>query len=48
MLGYIWLFFIVTAVIVGGINGRIDQVGQAAIDYSKLAVEILAIVLDLA
>ncbi|HSA07408.1 MAG TPA: nucleoside recognition domain-containing protein [Candidatus Gastranaerophilales bacterium] len=40
MLGYIWLFFIVTAVIVGGINGRIDQVGQAAIDYSKLAVEI--------
>ncbi len=40
MLGYIWLFFIVTAVIVGGLNGRIDKVGQAAIDYAGLAVEI--------
>ena len=40
MLGYIWLFFILTAVIVGGINGRIDEVGQAAIEYSKIAVEI--------
>lgn len=40
MLGYIWLFFIVTAVIVGGLNGRINEVGQAAIDYSGIAVEI--------
>ncbi len=40
MLGYIWLFFILTAVIVGGMTGRIEEVGQAAIDYSKLAVEI--------
>ncbi len=40
MLGYIWLFFIVTAVIVGGLNGRIEEVGQAAIDYSRVAVEI--------
>lgn len=40
MLGYIWLFFIVTAVIVGGANGRIEEVGQAAIDYAGIAVEI--------
>ncbi len=40
MLGYIWLFFIVTAVIVAGFTGRIEEVGQAAIDSSKLAVDI--------
>ena len=40
MLGYIWLFFILTAVILGGINGKIEAVTQAAMDYSKLAVEI--------
>lgn len=40
MLGYIWLFFLVTAVIVGGLTGRINEVGQAAIDYAGIAVEI--------
>ena len=40
MLGYIWLLFILTAVILGGINGKIEAVTQAAMDYSKLAVEI--------
>jgi len=40
MLGYIWLFFIVTAVVIGGFTGRIAEVGQAAIDYAKIAVEI--------
>ena len=40
MLGYIWLFFILAALIIGGATGRIAEVGQAAIDYSKMAVEI--------
>lgn len=40
MLGFIWLFFIVTAIILGGINGKIDAVTQAAMDSAKLAVEI--------
>jgi len=40
MLGYIWFFFILTAIIVGGINGRIDAVVQSIVDSSKLAVEI--------
>jgi len=40
VLGYIWLFFIVTAVVLGGINGRIDAVTQAAMDSAKLAVDI--------
>lgn len=39
MLGYIWLFLILTAVVVGAINGKLDEVGQAVIDYSKLAVD---------
>lgn len=40
MIGYIWLFFIITAVILGGINGKIDAVSQAAMDSAKFAVEI--------
>lgn len=40
MLGYIWFFFILTAIIIGGINGRIDAVVQSIVDSSKLAVEI--------
>jgi len=40
MLGYIWLFFIIIAVILGGINGKIDVVSQAAMDSAKFAVEI--------
>lgn len=40
MLGYIWFFFILAAIIIGGINGRIDAVVQSIVDSSKLAVEI--------
>jgi len=40
MLGYIWLFFIITAVVLGGINGKIDAVSQAAMDSAKFAVEV--------
>ena len=40
MLGYIWFFFILAAIVIGGINGRIDAVVQSIVDSSKLAVEI--------
>ena len=40
MLGYIWFFFIITAIIIGGINGKIDAVVQSIVDSAKLAVEI--------
>ena len=40
MLGYIWFFFILAAIVIGGINGRIDTVVQSIVDSSKLAVEI--------
>jgi len=40
MLNYIWLFLIVVAIIVGGINGRIEAVTKAAFEYAGLAVEI--------
>ncbi len=41
MFGYIWLFFIISAVIIGGATGNIAAVGQAAIDSARLAVEIV-------
>ena len=40
MLGYIWFFFILSAIIIGGINGKIDAIVQSIVDSSKLAVEI--------
>ena len=40
MISYIWLFFIITAVVVGGLNGKIDAVSASIIDSSKLAVQI--------
>ena len=40
MLNYIWFGMMVIGVIAGIINGKIDAVTQAAIDMSKLAVEI--------
>ena len=40
MLGYIWLFFIVTSIVLGGINGKIDAVTQASMNSAKLAVDI--------
>lgn len=39
-MGYIWVFLIVISVIVGIINGRIQEVTQAVVDNAKLAVEI--------
>lgn len=40
MLGYIWLFFIVSSVIIAGFNHKIDAVTQASMDSAKLAVDI--------
>ena len=40
MLNYIWLFLIVVALIVGAINGRIEQVTNAAFEYAGTAVKI--------
>ena len=40
MLNYIWLAMVILAVILGGINGRIDAVTKAAIDAAGGAVTI--------
>lgn len=40
MLNYIWLGLIVAAVVLGGINGRLDEVTAGAFDMAKVAVEI--------
>lgn len=40
MLGYIWFFFILISIIVGGINGTINAVVQSIVDSAKLAVDI--------
>ena len=40
MLNYIWFGLILISVVVGTINGRIDQVTEAAISMSKTSVEI--------
>lgn len=40
MLNFIWLFFIVSAIIIGAITGRLDIVTQAALDSAKAAVDI--------
>ncbi len=40
MLNYIWLSMIILAVVLGGINGKIEDVTQSAIDSAKTAVEI--------
>ncbi|MDR0842401.1 MAG: nucleoside recognition protein, partial [Acidobacteriota bacterium] len=40
MLNYIWLAMVVLAVVLGGINGRIDAVTKAAIDAAGGAVTI--------
>lgn len=38
MLNYLWAFMIIIGVITGVINGKIDAVGNAALDSSKDAV----------
>jgi len=40
MLNYIWLSMIILAVVLGGINGKIEEVTQAAVDMAKVGVEI--------
>jgi spore maturation protein A len=40
MLGYIWFFLIITALIIGGVNGKIDAVVQSIVNSAQLAVEI--------
>jgi len=40
MLNYIWLFLVVVSIIVGGINGRIQEVTEAAFNMAKVSVDI--------
>lgn len=40
MLNWIWLSLVVIALIVGAINGRIEQVTQAAFEYANTSVKI--------
>jgi len=40
MLNYIWLGLMVIALIVGAINGRIEEVTQAAFEYADISVKI--------
>lgn len=40
MIGYIWIGLITTAVIVGGINGKIDAVSQSSMESASFAVQI--------
>ena len=46
MLNYIWFGLIFISVVVGTITGRIDQVTEAAISMSKIAVEIAIGLID--
>lgn len=40
MINIIWLAFIVIGVVVAGINGNVEVVTEAAIDYADIAVEL--------
>ncbi|HSW39262.1 MAG TPA: nucleoside recognition domain-containing protein [Acidobacteriota bacterium] len=40
MLNYIWLTMVILAVVIGGINGKIDEVTKSAIDSAAGAVNI--------
>jgi spore maturation protein A len=40
MLNYIWVGFLIIAIIAGVINGRLPEVSKAAFDYAKTAVDI--------
>jgi len=40
MLGYIWLFLIVSSIIIGAATGKIEAVTQAAMDSADLAIKI--------
>lgn len=40
MLNYIWLGLVIFSIIIGAVNGRLNAVVEAAINYAKLSVEI--------
>lgn len=40
MLNYIWLGLVIVAVLLGGINGKIENVTKAAIDSASNSVTI--------
>lgn len=40
MMSYIWIFLIVSSIIIGAINGKLGAVTAAVVDNAKLAVEI--------
>jgi spore maturation protein A len=40
MLNYIWLALVILAVVLGGINGKVDEVTKAAIDSASASVTI--------
>jgi spore maturation protein A len=40
LIGFIWIGFIFIAVVLGGINGKIDAISQASLDSAGFAVEI--------
>jgi spore maturation protein A len=40
MLNYVWLFLMVVALVVGAINGRLQEVTEAAFKYAGVAVDI--------
>lgn len=40
MLNYIWLALILVSMVVGAINGKMAEVGAAAIEYAKVGVDI--------
>jgi len=47
MINIIWLLLIVSAVVIGGINGKMDAVTQSAIDSSKLAIDIVIVLIGI-
>ncbi|MDD3150874.1 MAG: nucleoside recognition domain-containing protein [Candidatus Gastranaerophilales bacterium] len=40
MINYIWLFFIISSIIIGGFNGKIAEVGTSMISSARLSVDI--------
>lgn len=40
MLNYIWLGLVIFSIIIGAVNGRLNAVVEAAINYARLSVEI--------
>lgn len=47
MINIIWLLLIVSAVVIGGITGKMDAVTKGAIDSAKLAVDIAIVLIGI-